>query len=152
MYGINSKLEECYTRINTLNSIDRNNIKDPHSKRAFRILNLWLIYFDSNADNGVDGRNVDYLLQELFESEWRMGVVTRMRRQFDRAEGHCQRSLAYSKRVGLEGEEKTTMMFDALLLYSDLREKKDNYLGAVEFAEEAYNLVAEAYDPVHPQV
>jgi tetratricopeptide (TPR) repeat protein len=33
-----------------------------------------------------------------------------------------------------------------------LRSRQGNYSGAVEFAEEAYNFVVEAYDCVHPQV
>jgi tetratricopeptide (TPR) repeat protein len=52
----------------------------------------------------------------------------------------------------LEGEEKTTSIFNALSTYIFLREHQGDYLGAVSFAEEAYNLVVDAYNPVHPQV
>jgi hypothetical protein len=73
--------------------------------------------------------------------------------QFDLAEGHCQRCLAYTRRHGLEGEEKKiTMVYEALSIYCSLREGQGNYSDAVTFAEECYNLVVEAYDPVHPQV
>jgi tetratricopeptide (TPR) repeat protein len=81
-----------------------------------------------------------------------MAIVTMNRRQFNLTEGHCQRSLAYSRRYGLEGEEKITMIFTALSTYCTLRERQGNYSDAVIFAEECYNLVVEAYDPVHPQV
>jgi hypothetical protein len=43
-------------------------------------------------------------------------------------------------------------MFSALRTYCTLRQKQEDYSGALIFAEEAYNLVVEAYDPVHPQV
>eukprot|EP00596_Hydrurales_sp_CCMP1899_P001314 CAMPEP_0119035202 /NCGR_PEP_ID=MMETSP1177-20130426/2149_1 /TAXON_ID=2985 /ORGANISM="Ochromonas sp, Strain CCMP1899" /LENGTH=117 /DNA_ID=CAMNT_0006993173 /DNA_START=401 /DNA_END=751 /DNA_ORIENTATION=+ len=44
------------------------------------------------------------------------------------------------------------MIFHALSTYCSLRERQGNYSDAVTFAEECYNLVVEAYDPVHPQV
>jgi tetratricopeptide (TPR) repeat protein len=78
--------------------------------------------------------------------------VTTNSHQLDIAEGHCQRCLAYAKRYGLEGETKTTNIFTALRTYSYLRQKQRDHSGAVIFAEEAYNLVVEAYDCVHPQV
>jgi hypothetical protein len=70
----------------------------------------------------------------------------------DIAERHCQRSLAYSRRYGLEGEEKTTNIFVALKTYYELRQRQSSYSSALTFAEEAYNLVVKAYDPVYPQV
>jgi hypothetical protein len=72
------------------------------------------------------------------------------RRLFDLAEEHCQRCLAYSKRYGLEGEELTTTILTTLRSHSHLRHLQGNVLDAVTFAEEAYNLVVEAYDSVHP--
>jgi hypothetical protein len=81
-----------------------------------------------------------------------MAIITRNKRQFDLAEGHCQRSLAYSRRYGLEGEKITTMVYEALKTRCSLRERRGNYSDALSFAEECYNLVVEAYDPVHPQV
>jgi hypothetical protein len=79
-----------------------------------------------------------------------MAVITIHRRQFDLAEGHCHRCLAYSRKYGLEGEEKITMIFDALSLCCSLREGQGYYSDALSFAEECYNSVVEAYDPVHP--
>jgi hypothetical protein len=52
----------------------------------------------------------------------------------------------------LEGEDKTTHIFEALSRYVELRQYQGDYLGAVTFAEEAYNLVVDTYNPVHPQV
>jgi tetratricopeptide (TPR) repeat protein len=96
---------------------------------------------------------MNYLVKQLYYTEHNMAAIATHRRQFDLAEGHCQRCLAYSRRYGLEGEEmKITMIFTALKTYCSLRERQGNYSDALSFAEECYNLVVEAYDPVHPQV
>jgi tetratricopeptide (TPR) repeat protein len=52
----------------------------------------------------------------------------------------------------LEGEEKTTSIFKALSNCIGLRQYQGDSSGAVTFAEEAYNLVVDAHNPVHPQV
>jgi tetratricopeptide (TPR) repeat protein len=95
---------------------------------------------------------VNHILEHLALVEKNMAAVTMTRRQLDIAEGHCQRCLAYSRRYGLEGEKKITHILAALIIYCHLRQRQSDYSGAVAFAEEAYNLVVEAYDPVHPQV
>jgi tetratricopeptide (TPR) repeat protein len=112
-----------------------------------------LIHFDSNTgSNSLNEVQLDGLLEELIHTEQRMLFLTMNRSQFDVAEGHCQRSLAYSRRIRLEGEKKTTFLFEALGCYIDLRERQCKLSDAIVFAEECYNLVVEAYDCVHPQV
>jgi hypothetical protein len=113
-----------------------------------------LINLDSDPSEGnniLSNEQQDSLLENSFCTEQNMAVITINRMQLDLAEGHCQRSLAYSRRYGLEGEEKITMIFGALKTYCSLRDHQCNYLDAVTFAEECYNLVVEAYDLVHPQ-
>ncbi len=56
------------------------------------------------------------------------------------------------KPIGASGETKTTCMFKAICSFSWLRRRQGDYSAAVIFAEEAYNLVVDAYDPAHPQV
>jgi hypothetical protein len=56
------------------------------------------------------------------------------------------------RRLGVEGEEKTSLIFRALETYIELRQRKCDFSGAATFAEEAYNVVVIAYDCVHPQV
>jgi hypothetical protein len=58
----------------------------------------------------------------------------------------------HSRRLGVEGENKTTSIFEALRTYVTLRQHQGDFAGGVTFAEEAYNLVVDAYDPVHLQV
>jgi hypothetical protein len=134
----------------------------PFLERSLSLLNPWLVQLDLDASNQIDSRNdrqmnhiseaLNYVLEKLFFTEQNMASVTIGRLEFDAAEGHCQRCLAISRRYGLEGEDKTTDIFTALVSYSNLREIQGDSSGAVAFAEEAYNLVVEAYDPVHPQV
>jgi tetratricopeptide (TPR) repeat protein len=81
-----------------------------------------------------------------------MANVVINRNQLDVAEGHCQRCLTYSRKFGVEGGFKITTEFTALCAYAHLRNVQFDYSGAVTFAEEAYNLVVVAYDPVHPEV
>jgi hypothetical protein len=95
---------------------------------------------------------LEFLLEELHFCEHAMFSVAVYRNQFDEAEGHCQRCLTYSKRLGASGETKTTCMFKAICSFSWLRRRQGDYSAAVIFAEEAYNLVVDAYDPAHPQV
>jgi hypothetical protein len=114
-----------------------------------------VINLDSDASNGIDSLNEDqinYSVEHLCYTEQNIAVITMNRRQFDLAEGHCLRSLAYSRKYGLERELKIIMIFTALITYCSLREREGNYSDAVTFAEECYNFVVEAYDPAHPQV
>lgn len=81
-----------------------------------------------------------------------MGTVTMNRDQFDVADGHCSRSVIYAKRFGIECDGKNTLIFIALRTYVELRKRQCDMVGAVSWAEEAYNLLVEAYDCVHPEV
>jgi hypothetical protein len=119
----------------------------PYLEQSLRILNPWVINLDSDPSNEIDNlskEQVDPLLRELFLTEQNMAAIAIDRRQWDLAEVHCRRCLAYSRRYGLEEGNKITMIFEAL--------RHGNYSDAVTFAEECYNLVVTAYDPVHPQV
>eukprot|EP00596_Hydrurales_sp_CCMP1899_P005898 CAMPEP_0119035596 /NCGR_PEP_ID=MMETSP1177-20130426/2717_1 /TAXON_ID=2985 /ORGANISM="Ochromonas sp, Strain CCMP1899" /LENGTH=229 /DNA_ID=CAMNT_0006994089 /DNA_START=83 /DNA_END=769 /DNA_ORIENTATION=+ len=147
-------LADLYNQNKSLSNIDRNNMAFPYLERSLSILNPWVINLDSGSGNGIDSLSKDQietLLDELIYTEQNMARVTMDRRQFDAAEGHCQRCLVYSRRYELEGEKKTTMIFDALRAYVTLRQQQDNLSDALTFAEKCYNLVVEAYDPVHPQ-
>lgn len=106
----------------------------------------------SNRVDSRDDRRMNCLLQELYHVELKMASVTMSRHQLDIAEGHCQRSLAYLRRYGLEGETKTTNILGVLRRYCSLRGLQSNYSDTTLFAKVAYNLVVEAYDCIHPQI
>jgi tetratricopeptide (TPR) repeat protein len=127
----------------------------PHLERSLHILSPWMITIDtddSNQYNSLSFEQVDHSLKMSFNLERKMAILAINRNQFDVSEGHCQRCLVNSRRLSVEGEEKTTLCFSALNVYITLRESQGDFSGAVTFAEEAYNLVVDAYDPAHPQV
>jgi hypothetical protein len=139
----------------SLSIIDRDNMAFPYLERMLSILNSWVINLDSDSSSGVDSLSkdqIDALLDKLIYTEQSMVIVTENRRQFNATEGHCKRCLVYSRRYGLEGDKKITMIFTALVSYCVLRQQQGNLSDELTFAEECYNLVVEAYDPVHPQV
>jgi ABC-type phosphate/phosphonate transport system ATPase subunit len=68
-----------------------------------------VIDLDSDASNGINGLDedhVNYLLETLYCAEQNMAAIAINRRQFDLAEEHCQRCLAYLRRHRLKVEEK----------------------------------------------
>jgi hypothetical protein len=114
-----------------------------------------MVTIDSDANNQYNGLSFEQpncLLKKSSRIEGNMVVVAINRQQFYVAEGHCHRRLAHSRRLGVEGEDKTTSIFEALRNYVVLRQNQGDFSGAVSFAEEAYNVCVDAYDPVHPQV
>jgi tetratricopeptide (TPR) repeat protein len=148
-------LADLYNQNKSLSDIDRHNMAFPYLERSLCILNPWVSYLDPDCSNGIDSLSKDQietLLDGLIYTEHSMVAVTGDRRNFDAAEGHCQRGLVYSRRYELEGEKKTTSIFKILKSYCNLRKIQGNLSDALTIAEERYNLVVEAYDPVHPQV
>jgi tetratricopeptide (TPR) repeat protein len=81
-----------------------------------------------------------------------MGLIYIRRSQFDRAENHCQQALIFAKLYEGKEELKTDLLCKALQTSYRLHRNQGNYDEALVFAEEAYNCVAIAYNPVHPEV
>jgi tetratricopeptide (TPR) repeat protein len=151
--NILGSLTTDYSKNNSLSQIESDDLTFPCLEKSLKILNPWIINLDSDPSyDNLSKEQIDTLLNELFITEQNMACIALNRRQFDLAEKHLQRCLAYSKRYGLEGENKINMIFTALVSYCNLREGQGNYIDAVTFAEECYILVVEAYDCVHPQV
>jgi hypothetical protein len=158
LYGIYKKLIARYTEGEHLGRM----IMFPLLQKLLKILNHWLNHLDdSNASSRsrgiapssrLDEGQTDTLLNYLFCTENNIATIAINTKQFNIAEGHCQQSLAHSRRMRVEGVQKTTSMFYAIRTYCQLRFHQGNFSDAVLFAEEGYNLVVEAYDPVHPQV
>jgi tetratricopeptide (TPR) repeat protein len=114
-----------------------------------------MVIMDSDANNqsnSLNSEQMDYLLKLSFNIERSMALVVIDRNQFDVAEGHCHRCLANARRLGVEGEDKVTSILEALTNCVDVRQRQGDHSGALPFAEEAYNVVVIAYDPVHRQV
>mmetsp|Transcript_33675 Transcript_33675/g.32143 ORF Transcript_33675/g.32143 Transcript_33675/m.32143 type:complete len:464 (+) Transcript_33675:141-1532(+) len=155
MYDIHSRLIDIYKSDKSLKFVTRDDKTFPHIEKSLFLLNLWIVNLDSDGSNGVeslDDDDINYLLNVLFITEQSMATITMNRNQFDIADGHCQRSLKYAKRFGIEGEGKIDLIFSALTTYIELRKRQCDKVGAVTLAEEAYNLLVVAYDCVHPKV
>jgi tetratricopeptide (TPR) repeat protein len=144
-----------YSKNTSLSVVVHDDMIFSYLERSLSLLNPWLIHLERDAGNEIRSFTdfqMNQLLQRLHHMEKDLATIAMNRDQFDIAEGHCQRCFDYSQRYGLEGGQKTDMIFQAFRNYSNLREKKGDCSGALSFAEECYNLVAEAYDPVHSQV
>jgi hypothetical protein len=155
LHGIHDSLACLYLLNNLLSLINRREMSFPYLERSLSLLNPWLIQLDLDASNRMDNRNVwqmNHVLEALFRTEHNMATVAINRDQLDIAEAHCHRCLAYSRRYGLEGGDKTTFILAALKIYCILPQWQRDYSSSLIFTEECYNLVVEAYDPVHPQV
>jgi hypothetical protein len=135
--------------------IIRDNKMFPHLERSLNILRPWMVIMNSDASNqsnSLDSRHIDHLSKMSFHTEQTMALVTMKRNEFDVVDGHCHRCLANVGRLGVEGENKITLIHEALGTYVELRQRQGDFSGALTFAEEAYNVVVIAYDCVHPQV
>jgi hypothetical protein len=152
---ISARITNVYTTNPSLSIMVRDNKTYPYLERSLHILSPWMVTIDSDATNKFNSLSFEqknYLLERSSTIEGNMAMVAMSRNQFDVAEGHCHRRLAYSRKLGVEGEDITTSIFKALRTYVTLRQYQGEYPGAVSFAEEAYNVCVDAYDPVHPQV
>jgi hypothetical protein len=152
---ISTRMSNFHVENLSLSPIIQGNKMFPHLERSLNILRPWMVIMDSDANNQSASLNLgqkDCLLMVSCQIERNMATVTMGRDQFDIAEGHCRRYLANVRRLGVEGEEKVSSIFEALDTYVKLRRRRGDYSGAVTFAEEAYNVVVLAYDCVHPQV
>jgi tetratricopeptide (TPR) repeat protein len=152
---ISTRMIKIYVTDPSLSTMIRDNKTYPYLERSLHILSPWMVTIDSDAtnqSNGLSFEETNYLLEKSCNTELNLAVVAMNRNQFDVAEGHCHRCLAHSRRLGIEGEDKTTSIFEALYTYVGLRNNQGDFSGAVSFAEEAYNICVDAYDPVHPQV
>jgi hypothetical protein len=155
LFIINNRIVEVFYADISLSNISRNDKLFPYLEKIISLLSPWYIHLESDSSDENNYLNIDQkrkLLDIAYFAERRMAVLTTERNQFDVAEVHCQRCLVYSRRLEEEEKRKTTLIFEALHKYVILRSRQGNYSGAVEFAEEAYNFVVEAYDPVHPIV
>jgi tetratricopeptide (TPR) repeat protein len=152
---ISSKMADVYVTNLSLSTMIRNDKMYPHLERSLHILSPWMVTINSDAidqSNSLDVVQINHLLEESFRTERSLAVVAMDRAHFDVAEGHCHRCLVNSRKLSVEGENKTSLIFEALCTYVELRRRQQNYESAVTFAEDAYNLVVTAYNPVHRQV
>jgi hypothetical protein len=152
---VSSSMLNIYTTNSSLSPMIRDKGISSHIERSLHILSPWMDTIDSDATNQSNSLNsidTDHLLKQSYALERNMVTLPLNRNQYDVAERNIHRCLVNSRKFRIEGEEKTTSIFGALGLYVTLRQRQGDSSGAVTFAVEAYNLVVDAYDPVHPRV
>jgi hypothetical protein len=124
----------------------------PYLVKVLELLKPWLVSIDLDSTD-VNSLNVDQVNKILDLSscseQW-MANLFKNKREYDRAENCCQRALSCALRY--EGLRKTSLLFNAYRRYCDLCRMQEDYTTAITWAEEAYNCVAIAYNPVHPEV
>lgn len=119
------------------------------------ILRPWSAYVDVGASTEIvtlDKGQINYIRSLMSDNERELARICTGRNQFNTAENHCQKALLYARLYEDEGDLKTGLLCHSLITYSDLRKMQGNLEEGVNFAEEAYNCVAIAYNPVHPKV
>jgi hypothetical protein len=123
------------------------NLTFPYFQKVLHILKPWSACLDS-----LDRKQKSIIVTLLSQMERQVGSIHIHRNEFDLGEMHCQRAITYARQhEGLE-EEKTGLLYSAFRTCYDLRMAQGNYNDALICAEEAYNIVAIFYNPVHPKV
>jgi tetratricopeptide (TPR) repeat protein len=140
----------------SLSLIIKHKIMIPCLEMRLELLKPWIDLLDSNDTNQIHlvlkRDQINQLLDISSGTENSMASIYTTRNEFNLAERHCRRALIYAKRYEGEIKQKTNRLCDAYEAYCQLRMVQLNYTEAVTFAEESYNCVAVAYNPVHPQV
>jgi hypothetical protein len=138
----------------SLSRIVFDDISFSYFEKVLEALKPWSLYVDSDVVNRVDNLSkdqIDKILKLSSETELSLAIIHDHRNEFDVSEIHHQRSLSYARRYNEEGETKTTLLLKIFTRYCHLQIIRGDFAGAVTLAEEAYNCVAIAYNPVHPQ-
>jgi tetratricopeptide (TPR) repeat protein len=139
----------------SLSAMDCDNLTFPYYEKILELLRPWSAYLDVSSASHVGSLDKDQINRTLFhfsQTEWNIARVYIRRSQFDRAENHCQQALIFAKLYEGKEELKTDLVCKALQRSYELHRNQGNYDEALVFAEEAYNCVAIAYNPVHPEV
>jgi hypothetical protein len=116
LLNIGIKIFDMFTANSSLSTIVRDKGMFPHLERSLHIVNSWMVTIDSQSNqcNILNSTEINLLLQISCKLEFEMSSVAIHKNQFDIAEGHCHRSLINSRRFAVQGEDKTTAIFNAL--------------------------------------
>jgi hypothetical protein len=131
--------------------IECDDISFLYRKKVLEVLKPWSLCVDLDVVNRVDNLSkdqIDKILKLSSETELSLAIIHDHRNEFDISEIHHQRSLSYARQYNEEGETKTTLLLHAFTRYCGLQVARGDFAGAVTLAEEAYNCVAIAYNPV----
>jgi tetratricopeptide (TPR) repeat protein len=155
LIGIYCNLANIYLNDESLGMISSGNLRLPLYEKVLDLLRPWCADLDSNSTGRIDSINKDQINKIFFLSagtETNTALTKLHLSQFNEVETHCQRSLSYARLYEGTEDEKTDLLVRALKVFYNLRKIERNYDEALIFAEEAYNCVAVAFNPVHPKV
>eukprot|EP00596_Hydrurales_sp_CCMP1899_P006824 CAMPEP_0119035792 /NCGR_PEP_ID=MMETSP1177-20130426/3018_1 /TAXON_ID=2985 /ORGANISM="Ochromonas sp, Strain CCMP1899" /LENGTH=395 /DNA_ID=CAMNT_0006994563 /DNA_START=262 /DNA_END=1449 /DNA_ORIENTATION=+ len=130
-----------------LGLFNRANLNFPYFQKMLRILRPWTACLDS-----LDRKQKSIIVTLSSHAERRVGSIYVNRNEFHLGEIHCQRAITYARQHEGEEEEKTDILYSAFRTCYDLRMAQRKHNDALVCAEEAYNIVAIFYNPVHPKV
>jgi tetratricopeptide (TPR) repeat protein len=145
---------QLYNNDQSMSTIVKNNMAILYFEKMRQLLMPWsiLINSDNTKVKDVNRDDANTILQLLSNNDCNLVRVYIDRNEINLAENHCQCALSSAKRYDGEVVEKTSLLRDAYLAYGNLRSMQKDYTDAAIFYEEAYNCVAMAYNPVHPEV
>lgn len=148
LFPIYVDMIELYESDESLSKLGRDDLLLLCYQKQLDLLKPWS-FTRADSDNDVK----DYALMTLSQIEGNIAQVYVLKSQFDMADDYFKRALNYARLFEEEKEEeKPGLLCDALGAYSDLRSIQGRCDEAVVFAEQAYDVVAIAYNPVHPKV
>jgi tetratricopeptide (TPR) repeat protein len=150
IYG---ELANIYTSNESLSPMRRNTLRFPLCEKMVDLLRPWSVLLDSNSSNRIDSISkyqINKILMSSVFAEGNIALIYTDRSQFHIVETHCQRSLSCARLYEGTEEEKADLLCGALNKFYSLRSDEGNFADALHYAEEAYNCVAVAYNPVHP--
>jgi hypothetical protein len=114
--------------------------------------NPWSIILDMNTTSRVNSLNPFQIHQILMMTSRvyeHMAQINIRRTEFDSTETYCERALHYARLCEGKGEESLNgLLLRALYASHSLKIQQLKFADALIFAEEAYNYVAIAYNPV----
>jgi hypothetical protein len=88
----------------------------------------------------------------LSTTEHVIGTVLINRNKFELAESYCQQSLPRARLCEGTEEDMADIICNVLRAIYDITANQGNFVDTLPFAEEAYNIYAIAYNPVHSMV
>jgi hypothetical protein len=125
LLDIRNAMVETYSMDSSLSTIISYKGMFPHLERSLHILSPWMVTIDTDTNyqsNSLSSKQENHLLETPFQLERRMAVMAMNSNQFDVVEGYSFRCLVNARRIGLEGEDKTSSILEALGTYMNLRQ------------------------------
>jgi tetratricopeptide (TPR) repeat protein len=155
LFPIYKVLISVYDSDESLGVIARDGLKFPYYEKMLDLLRPWSASINLNSTSlrdSLTGDKINYILNISSTIECNTAFVHLHRNQFDLANSCCQRALSHARLYEGEEEVKTQLLCQALTVYGKLQADEGKYADAVASAEEAYDCLAVAYNPVHPEV